>query len=849
MLPLLLLLAALSARPASSFAFSGESAVLVLPANASAAARLALRDVQRDLYKVTGFVVAPLTQAPARGSLPPGTTVVFLLTQADAAPAALDTAACFAGAEAHCVLAAADGGSGYPVVYASGSTDRGAIFAWYAFSEAVLGVNPLYRFTDDPPAFRAAPIDVADGLALTFAPPKFKVRSWFVNDEDLLGGHRADPAGEAVFDLVMWDAICETLLRIKGNAMIPGTNPFPDESSLRLVARRGLIVMSHHYDLLGLNVFKWPLGARDWDWAKNTATMSMVWKASVAAQVALGGEVIWSLGLRGLNDYDYPCASPRVCGQLISEAMGNQSQWVDEIAGPGQTKILYLWDELFELLTDGFLTLPAGVQIVVTDSGAGFINVNSNVSQYAHGVYYHTVSSFPNCGSRSSSARSLRPLLTTLPRPPQAMYNGGANQLGEMVPADRIFTQFARFFNYSVASNIVIDNLSDIRPALMTSEALMRMAWDPAPYVSGDPNATALAFYSAWGARQAGLAPADAATFGAAWRDYFATPFIQSGRADNVLANLISDVCTVAGADLQKNGTVSAGAVAKAAGALAQIGGSATPSALLGLLDRVKALQASVPAARQPFFAGHTLVGMASTAQPAQAVMLISTALAAIASGDKATAAAALDGALAAMDDLMSLRRTGEYGQWHGFWFSDHLSDLQRARKYIKQVQVALASAVGAPLVPTTPYIWYVDFESYLDERFEPNYPLMHFDARYNLATYVRINCVWGDVDAASCFNTPSGGAFVAGAGAAATLQIMTSLTVPGAAADAPTLVIRYTLDGSVPTASSPPYVAGAPVQLDKAAVGGVATIRALAFTSAGAPAAAQTTDAVYVQR
>ena len=751
--------------------------------------------------------------------------MIYLLTETDAAPPAVVTTACFAGLEAHCVLAAADGGNGLPAIYASGSTARGAIFAWYSFSEAVLGVNPLYRFTDDLPAFLAAPIAVADDLALVFPPPRFAVRSWFINDEDLLAGHRADPMGEAVFDLVMWDAICETLLRIKGNAMIPGTNPFPDEASLALTARRGLYVMSHHYDLLGLNVFAWPLPSDDWDWARNAATMSMVWKASVTAQVELGGDIIWSLGLRGLNDYDYPCPTPTICGQLISEVMGNQSQWIDEIAGPGQTKILYLWDALFQLLSGGFLTLPKDVRILVTDAGAGFINVDANVSKVTtpQGVYYHT-----------------------------AMYNSNANQLSEMVPVDRIFAQFARyFFNYSFAPGIVIDNLSDVRPALMTSEALMRMAWDPTPFITGDTNANALAFYNSWGARQMHLAPADAATFAAVWRDLFAVPLIQGGRADNLLANLLIDVGAAAASDLQRTGTVSAGTVSRAAGALANMGGAATPSALVAVLARAQALSDSgaVPTGRVPFYTAHTLVGIASTALPAQALLQLNAAVAALAANDKTAAAAALAAALAALDSLMAMRRVGEFGQWHGFWFTDHLSDMQRARKAVYQVQVAAVSGEGAPLVPVTPGLWY-DFESYL-EPFKPNYPLMHFDARFNLATYVRINCVVGDVVGATCFNSPTGGAFVLDSNASATLQIMTSETapLPQSSAEGAALVICYTLDGTVPTAASPQYVAGSPVKLSAAAVGGRATIRGLAFTAAGAPAAAQTTDAIYVGR
>ena len=821
-------LAALAARPAAGFSFSGESAVLVPPAAAAAspALQLALRDVQRDLYKVTGVpvTVLPAGAVPARGSLPAGTTVVYLFTQADAAPPALDTAACFAGYEAHCVLAAADGGNGLPALYASGSGTRGAIFGWYSFSELVLGVSPLAHFSGDLAAFQAAPIAVNDSMRVTFAPPQFTIRTWFVNDEDLLAGHRADPLGRAVFDVVTWDQICETLLRLKGNAMIPGTNPLPDDASVELVLRRGLVLQHHHYDLLGLCVFAFPLQAGDWDWKTDPATMAYVWKGSIAAQAAFGGEVIWSVGLRGLNDYDYPnCHGDQECGMLISQVIGNQSQWIDEIAGPGQRKVLYLWDALLGYLESGVLTLPPGVDIIFTDSGAGYINSNPSVTKYSTGAYYHT-----------------------------AMYNGAANQLGEMVPLDRMFSQFRAFINYSTTTTYAIDNLSDILPALMTSEAFMRMLWDPSPFVNGDAAAAALAFYTQWGARQFRLQPADAAAFGALWRDYFAVPFIQGGEADNLIAGLLADVCGEAAADWHASGRISAKTQADAASALARVGGASTPAALLAVLARAQALADSgaVPAARAPFYAAHTLVGVATTAQGSQAVSLMAAAVAAAASGNSSGAIAQVQAAVAALDALLALRRLGETNggsAWHGFWFSDHLSDMQRSRKALRAFGGALAES-SAPLAPVPPHDWY-SFESYLAP-FAANFPTQRYVREYNLATYTRVNCVTSQVGAGVCANNPDGGAFTAGAGAAVTLQVMMSQTVaaPGSAAAAD-YVIRYTVDGSAPTASSPAYVAGAPIKLDAAAVGGVATIRAMAFTAAGAPAAAQTTDAVYRQR
>ena len=47
--------------------------------------------------------------------------------------------------------------------------------------------------------------------------------------------------------------------------------------------------------------------------------------------------------------------------------------------------------------------------------------------------------------------------------------------------------------------------------------------------------------------------------------------------------------------------------------------------------------------------------------------------------------------------------------------------------------------------------------------------------------------------------------------------------------------VIRYTTDGSDPSPASASYVAGAPIVLDAVATGGLASIRAAAFSAAGA--------------
>ena len=118
--------------------------------------------------------------------------IVFGTTAAVLAPPA-----CLDGWEAHCVVALST--FPYPVVIAAGNGTRGAIYAAYAFSEAVLGVNPWYIINDDPPLYAGPSLAIADNFTLFVPSPYFTYRGILTNDEDLLGHFRASPTGTAVF--------------------------------------------------------------------------------------------------------------------------------------------------------------------------------------------------------------------------------------------------------------------------------------------------------------------------------------------------------------------------------------------------------------------------------------------------------------------------------------------------------------------------------------------------------------------------------------------------------------------------------------------------------------------------
>lgn len=241
--------------------------------------------VQKDAYLVLGIAPVILSAPPAAGSLPAGTVVVYV-GSVDAAPwlSGFDLSGCVTGWESHCVKAfppGAAGTAGYASIVATGEGMRGAMYGAFSFSEDVLGVNPWALFTDDPPAYVGS-ATLNDSLSLTWPSPQYRWRGLFINDEvsgaialsrardsngssdasgygtalwvplslgkfassafdskspqDLLANHRPEPLGHAAIDLRMYDEYMTTVLRLKGNLIVPATNPLPDQDVYSLAA-------------------------------------------------------------------------------------------------------------------------------------------------------------------------------------------------------------------------------------------------------------------------------------------------------------------------------------------------------------------------------------------------------------------------------------------------------------------------------------------------------------------------------------------------------------------------------------------------------------------------------------
>jgi len=377
------------------------------------------------------------------------------------------------------------------IVLLSGPDVRGTIYAIYEFSEKYLGVDPMYYWTDHDPAKRSS-VEIPASLQQAFPAPVFKYRGFFINDEDLLTGwapgEKKDKTG---ISLEVWNRIFETILRLKGNIVTPGTWIFPDEPQIKLASKRGLIVSQHHAIPLGLNVARWPKDVT-YNYSTHPEILERAWRNAVNAYLP-DQEVLWTVGLRGLSDVTYASMDPSVrddnkaLGQLISKAIADQIGIVRSVRPDGKF-ITNLWQEGARLVQQGVLTIPPDVSTVWADDGYGYIQDKGQVAA-GQGAYDHV-----------------------------AMMNGRANQLTEMVPVERAYSEMGRYIKAGATQYLLL-NTSDIRPVTMTTEAVMDAVWKGLPSDSEQASAD---YYKQWATAEFG--EKTAARIVDLYKDYFAAP-------------------------------------------------------------------------------------------------------------------------------------------------------------------------------------------------------------------------------------------------------------------------------------------------------------------------------------
>ena len=660
----------------------------------------AAQDLQADLGKVLG-------KEPkiAHGTLGAGGTTIFIGEQSKL-PENVRVSG-LTEPESFSISAASN--SGERTVRLIGADMRGTIYAVYQFSEEFLGVDPLYYWTDHAPARRAS-IELPENLDKKFPAPLFKYRGFFINDEDLLTGwapgEKSDHTG---ISLKVWNKIFETILRLKGNMVAPGTWIFPDEPQIKLAGERGLILTQHHAIPLGLNVARWPKDV-PYSYTSQPEILERAWKDAVA-EYPKDQEVLWTVGLRGLSDASYAAFDPSVrgndkaLGELITKAVADQIQIVRS-SRPDAKFITSLWQEGARLVQDGYLKIPPEVGTVWADTGYGYLQDKGLVAK-GQGAYYHV-----------------------------AMMNGRANQLTEMVPVERIDSELGRYIKAG-ATNYFLVNTSDIRPVSMTIKAVMDIAWKGLPEnTAGESDR----FYREWSEEEFGKRAA--AKVAEVYKEYFAAPAHLPGEepaleyGDNYyhtearrflldymvgfpLYFLPGQAPTwvtprVFSGPSENPNPRFPGLEESLKGEIERCG-EAQPR-WDGLWAKAVAAEPLVSPERKAFYRAHVLAMIAIDRESNRILLSVAKAVQDARAGNTKEAQAEIARALPAFDEISRAEVAAEYGKWKNWYRGDWLTGIHRTKELVQ----IFSKELQDPLSPMPPPAFWTGWEAY--------YHIMHYE-------------------------------------------------------------------------------------------------------------------------
>ena len=593
------------------------------------------------------------------------------------------------------------------VVLLAGADMRGTIYAVYMFAEEYLGIDPLYYWTDHQPVQRAQ-IELPESLKKKFPAPVFKYRGFFINDEDLLTGWAPGQKEEATgISLEVWNKVFETILRLKGNMVAPGTWIFPDEPQVKLAGKRGLIVTQHHAIPLGLNVARWPEGV-SYSYSSQPEILEQAWKNAAGGYLP-EQEVLWTVGLRGLSDVSYAAMDPSVrgndqaLGRLIGKAIAAQIRIVRSLR-PDAKFITNLWQEGARLVQEGYLTIPPEVSVVWADDGYGYLQDKGQVGA-GQGAYYHV-----------------------------AMMNGRANQLTELVPVERIRAELGRYIK-AAATHYLLLNTSDIRPVSMTAEAVMEVAWRGLPPAALGESEQ---FYHRWSSEQFGKEPA--AKVAEIYKEYFEAParlgpepaheygdqYYHTEARRLLLAYMI-------GSPLYSIPSQSPSWVTpRVYGFRGETGEQWLGEAVKAEMQRCseaqprwealwkKALETEqlVAPERRPFYRAHALAMIAIGKESNRILSLVAEAIQEADNGETSRARDAAEQALRAFDEIRKAEAGAEYGKWKNWYRGDWLTNVYRTRELL-QVFLKHLDDPWSPLPP--PILW---------QGWEAYYHIMKYEGR-----------------------------------------------------------------------------------------------------------------------
>lgn len=619
----------------------------------------AIRDAERDWYKVFGYPPVIF-----KNSIPGYYKGPVLLMGSAEQTKKISQVEVPEGAEQHVVRLAKSRQN--PLIAAIGSDTRGTIFAIYTFCEQVLGIDPMYVFTDHVPA-KLKQVTFGTKDEYVSKKPTFENRGWFINDEELHDGMHRDPLGGNVISMEWMDKILETLLRTKGNMIIPESSPYSDATVYDLCKRRDVIITFHHISPLGLNMMDWPKGV-PFSYITHKDILEEAWRKSALALA--DKKVAWIVGFRGESDGAFwnsdPAAPESEQGRadVISEAMHKQTDIIREIDSEA-TVVAALWNELGAFYNKGILKIPDGVCKMFADDGRGFMRDKGDGSDLSEGdgLYYHVM-----------------------------MQMNTQNRSAECVPPSRIYKELKRYVDRG-ATKYAIINVSGIRPAALSVQAMNDFLWDAESYLDKPADEAMRGYLEKWYTKQFGsdlgkeLADLRLQYYDIPYmREEMPEPYYWRGaRGEALFHYLTHQLMRYHAPAVEKSEDVTKGdkfaeEMKRSRGPLVE-----TADFFPALWEKTKALEAKVSDDRKDFYQAHFTYQVAVHMHSAKMLSHVVSAFDQyVQDGDQKAFADTLKLALAELEIVLEEAHKAEYGKWDTMFMHIRLMDMWRTRLLLK---------------------------------------------------------------------------------------------------------------------------------------------------------------------
>ena len=629
----------------------------------------AIRDAERDWYKVFGYPPVIFKNSIPRNWTGP----VIVLGSVENTEKLVDVAVP-SGVEQHVLRLAKTKNN--PAIAAIGDDTRGSVFAIYTFCEQVLGVDPMYIFTDNPPKKLKKFTFTADNEYVS-KKPTFENRGWFINDEELHDGMHRDPLAGNVISMEWMDKIIETLLRTKGNMLIPESSPYPDATVYDLCKRRDVIITHHHISPLGLNMMNWPKDV-PFSYITEKKILEDAWRKAALAQA--DKKVAWIIGFRGESDgafwHSDPAAPEDDQGRadVISAAMHKQTEIIREIDNDA-TIVAALWNEQGRFYNAGILNVPEGVCKMFADDGRGFMRDKGDGSDLSpgDGLYYHVM-----------------------------MMMNTQNRTTEGVPPSRIYKELRRYVEAG-ATKYAIINVSGIRPAALSVNAINDFLWDAEPYLKESPAEATRNYLEQWYDKE--FSPELASRLTDLRLQYYDIPYLREvmpephrwrgARGEHLIQYLTQELLKNYGPAIEKGEDLSKidqfkQRFKQSTGPLAETAEFFPP-----LWEKTKAMESQIPADRKDYYQAHftyqVAVHMYSCRMLGQVALAFEKYLE---DRDPTAFASNLKPALAEIEKIIAEAHKSEYGKWDTMFMHVRLMDIWRTRLLLKY---SIARIEGQP--------------------------------------------------------------------------------------------------------------------------------------------------------